>query len=146
MKEWISLYGLLFAAIILIPNIVFAITQKGGFENKFKNRVIEILEQVGRFGCLIFMVLSIPGLHKGFWFSNAKAIYICLGFSLAFLYCLFWIIFWKESSARKALTLSILPSALFLESGVLTLNIPLIVFSVIFAVGHIAISYKNAVL
>lgn len=146
MEDWINLYGILFAAIILIPNIVFAITQKGGFENKFKNKVVEILEQVGRFGCLIFMVLLIPGLYRGFWFTNAKAVYLCLGFAIAFLYCLFWIVFWKESSVRKALTLSILPSALFFESGVLTLNIPLIVFSVIFAVCHIIISYKNAVL
>lgn len=33
-----------------------------------------------------------------------------------------------------------------LESGVLTLNIPLIALSVVFAVCHITISYKNAVL
>lgn len=35
---------------------------------------------------------------------------------------------------------------LFLQSGVLMLNIPLIVLAVVFAVCHITISYKNAVL
>lgn len=44
----------------------------------------------------------------------------------------------------KALSLSIIPSAIFLFSGVVLANIPLIVFAVLFAVNHILISYKNA--
>ena len=31
-------YGLLFVAVILIPNIVFAATNADGFENKFSNK------------------------------------------------------------------------------------------------------------
>ena len=71
--------------------------------------------------------------------------YWVAGSLLTALYCLGWAVFWKESSVRKALTLSILPSLLFLVSGVLLLHLPLLVLSVLFAVCHITISYRNAI-
>ncbi len=145
MKDWINFYGLLFVIIILLPNIVVALTQREIFENKYHNRTALILEQAGRFGCMTFMVVKIPGPHMDL-FSGAETVYICLSFTLVLLYCLGWILLRRESSVRKALVLSIIPSVLFLESGILTLSIPLIVFSIIFSVCHILISYKNAVL
>lgn len=33
------------------PNIVFSITCKDGFVNNYQNKLVEILEQIGRFGC-----------------------------------------------------------------------------------------------
>lgn len=92
------------------------------------------------------MFISIPGLCRGWLFDGAKSSYLIVGSILVGLYVLGWIAFWNESSVRKALALSILPSLLFLESGILTRNYPLVVGSVIFAPCHIAISYMNAVL
>ena len=43
-----------------------------------------------------------------------------------------------------ALALSILPSVLFLESGILRCYFPLIAAALLFAPCHILISYKNA--
>ena len=57
-----------------------------------------------------------------------------------------WIIFWKEDSIRKSLYLSIIPSLLFIESGIISGNILLLIFPVIFAPCHILISYMNAIL
>ncbi len=37
----------------MIPNVVFAITNKDGFENEYKNKPVETLEQIGRFACFI---------------------------------------------------------------------------------------------
>ena len=54
---WINIYGLLFIAIIMIPNIIFAIKCKDGFINKYDNKTIETLEQIGRFGSFIFMII-----------------------------------------------------------------------------------------
>lgn len=144
--EWINIYGLLFVIAILIPNILYAVTCKDGFENKYHNKLIEVLEQLGRFGCMGFMVVSIPTLHNEHWFNEMKAVYLILGAVIAVLYWLGWGVSWKENSVRKALLLSILPSILFLECGILTLNIPLIILAVVFAIGHITLSYKNAVL
>ncbi len=142
--SWFNFIGLIFVIIILIPNIIFAYTNKDGFQNNYNNKIVETFEQIGRFGCFIFMFLTPPFLNLGFKINGAKTAYIITGAILVALYCLGWIVFRKENSVRKSLALSILPSALFLESGILSLNFPLIALALIFAPCHIIISYKNA--
>lgn len=146
MNKFFNIYGLIFVIVILIPNIIFAYSCKDGFENHYENKLVEIMEQIGRFGCFISMFLVIPFLNKGFWFKSGKTIYIALGIVLVTLYCAGWIIFWKEDSIRKSLYLSIVPSLLFIESGVISGNFQLLVFAIIFAPCHILISYMNAIL
>ena len=136
--------GLIFVAVILIPNIFFAVKNRDGFQNFYNNIIVETLEQVGRFGCFIFMFITPPFLNMGFKSDGIRTAYIITGSVLAVMYCLGWIVFRNENSVRKSLALSIIPSILFLESGLLSLNFPLIVLSIIFAPCHILISYKNA--
>ena len=143
--RWFNGWGILWIATIMLPNIVFALTHKGGFENLWQNRAVEALEQIGRFGCFFLMIVNIVPLCGGFWSAAAKTAYCAASAGLAALYLFGWIVFWREDSMAKALTLSILPSLLFLESGVLMRNYPLILAAVIFAPCHILISAKNAV-
>lgn len=142
--SWFNFIGLVFVAVILIPNIIFAAKNKDGFQNFYHNKFVEVFEQIGRFGCFITMFFTPPFLNLGFKINGAKTAYIIAGAVLAVLYCLGWIVFRKESSVRKSLALSIIPSVLFLESGLLSLNFALIILSLIFAPCHIIISYKNA--
>lgn len=142
--SWFNFIGLIFVAVILIPNIIFAAKNKDGFQNFYQNKFVEIFEQIGRFGCFITMFFTPPFLNLGFKINEAKTAYIITGAVLVALYCLGWIVFGKENSVRKSLALSIIPSVLFLESGLLSLNFPLIILSLIFAPCHIIISYKNA--
>lgn len=144
--EWLNFYGLALMAIIMVPNIIFAATHRDGFENLYQNKAVEVLEQVGRFGSFAFMFLQIPSLCGGFAFPAARTLYLAFGFGLAALYCLGWALFWKESSVRKALALSILPSLMFIACGAFSLNFPLLASAAIFAPMHILLSYKNAVL
>lgn len=146
MNKYFNIYGLIFVIIILFPNIIFAYSCKDGFENHYENKLVEIMEHVGRFGCFISMFLVIPFLNKGFWFKSGKIIYVALGIVLVTLYCICWIIFWKEDSIRKSLYLSIVPSLLFIESGIISGNFQLLVFAIIFALCHILISYMNSIL
>ena len=146
MNKYFNIYGLIFVIIILIPNIIFAYSCKDGFENHYENKLVEIMEQIGRFGCFISMFLVIPFLNKGFWFKSGKTIYVALGIVLVTLYCTGWIIFWKDDSIRKSLYLSIVPSLLFIESGIISGNFQLLVFAIIFAPCHILISYMNSIL
>lgn len=142
--SWFNFIGLIFVAVILIPNIIFAAKNKDGFQNFYQNKFVEIFEQIGRFGCFITMFFTPPFLNLGFKINGAKTAYIITGAVLVALYCLGWIVFGRENSVRKSLALSIIPSVLFLESGLLSLNFPLIILSLIFAPCHIIISYKNA--
>lgn len=146
MNKYLNYWGFTFTIVILIPNIIFAITCKDGFENRYQNKLVAYLEQIGRFGCFISMFLIIPFMNKGYWFKQGKTAYLVLGVILVILYCLGWIAFWKENSIRKSLYLSIIPSLLFIESGIISGNIILLIFAIIFAPCHILISYKNATL
>ena len=142
--SWFDGFGLLFVAALLVPNILFAATHPDGFENRYHNPTVERLEQVGRFGCFILMVLRIPVLCHGYWFDGGETVQLAVSVVLVTLYLLGWLVFWKEDSVRKSLALAILPSLLFLERGILIANIPLLVLAVLFAPCHIAISYGNA--
>lgn len=143
--DWFNIYGLCFVAVIMIPNIVFAVRCKEGFENKWNNKAVEALEQVGRFGCMAFMIFNIPPLCFGSLSGGTLGVYLTVNIVLLAAYCLIWIICFRKNSLFRALVLSIIPSALFLFSGIMLLSVPLIVTAVIFAPCHIAISYKNAI-
>lgn len=142
--EWCNVFGLIFMAVILIPNILFAVKCKDGFENKWKNRTVETVEQIGRFGCFGFMIFNIPGTWFGWWSDEAFAVYLVVDALLVGLYCLVWIVCFRKSSVFRALALSILPSVLFLFSGIMTRSVLLTISALLFAPTHIAISWQNA--
>ena len=142
--EWINPFGLVFMAVILIPNIVFALKCKDGFANKWENKTVQIIEQVGRFGCFGFMIVNIPGTCFGWWSDEAFALYLIADTLLVLLYCLIWIVCFQKNSLFRALALSIIPSILFLFSGMISRSVLLILPAALFAPSHIVISYKNA--
>ena len=142
--EWFNVFGLVFIVVIMIPNIVFAVRCKDDFDNKWNNKLIEIIEQIGRFGCIGFMIFNVPGTWFGWWSNEAFAIYLIIDFLLISLYCAIWFIFWKKNNVFRALALSIIPSVIFLFSGVMSRSILLIIATILFAPAHILISYKNA--
>lgn len=142
--EWLNVFGLVFMAVILIPNILFAVKHKDGFENKWKNRTVETVEQIGRFGCFGFMIFNIPGTWFGWWSDEAFAVYFVVDALLVGLYCLVWIVCFRKNSVFRALALSILPAILFLFSGIMTRSILLTISALLFAPAHIAISWQNA--
>ena len=80
--EWFNGFGLAFVAAVMIPNIVFAIRCRDGFENLWKNRTAEIIEQIGRYGCMGFMVFNVPGTWLGWWSDEAFAAYLAVGSAL----------------------------------------------------------------
>lgn len=141
--SWFNYYGLIAVAVILIPNIICAMVDKSSFENEYDNKAILVLEQIGRYGCIAFMVFNIPYTYFNFWFSPALSVYLIVNGTLLAIYLLGWIVFRKRRSTVKMLWLSIVPTALFLFSGIMLLSIPLIIFAIIFGIGHITISYKN---
>lgn len=142
--EWFNVFGLIFIVVIMIPNIVFAIKCKGGFNNKWRNKYVEVIEQVGRFGCFGFMIINIPRTSFGWWSDESFALYLIVDAILVMLYCAIWVIYFRRNSVFRALALSIIPSILFLFSGIMNRSVLLIIASVLFAPSHIVISYKNA--
>lgn len=141
---WINIFGLVYMIIIMIPNIIYAIRCKDGFANKWENKRVSLLEQVGRYGCLAFMIINIPGTWFGWWSDEALAVYLIADTALVLLYCIIWLICFRTNSMFRALALSIIPSVLFLLSGILSRSVLLTASALIFALSHILISYRNA--
>ena len=141
--SWFNYYGLIAVFVVMLPNILCAIFDKTAFENKVKNKWLLSCEQIGRIGCIVFMIFNIPYTYFGFWFESALLAYLIVGGALLLIYCLGWIIFRNSRSLAKMLWLSITPTVLFLFCGIMISSIPLIVCSIIFGVGHITVSYKD---
>ena len=142
--EWFNIFGLAFITAIMIPNIIFALKHKEAFENRYHNKTIEIIEQIGRFGCFGFMIFNIPSTWFGWWSDEAFATYLIVDALLIALYCTIWIICWRKNNIFKALALSIMPSTVFLFSGIMSRSVLLIMSALLFAPTHILISYNNA--
>lgn len=142
--EWLNVFGLIMVAVIMIPNILFAMKCKDGFVNKWNNKFVETVEQIGRFGCFGFMIINIPGTWSGWWSDEAFAVYLVVDALLVTLYCVIWAICFRKSSVFRALALSIIPSVLFLFSGIMSRSILLTIAALLFAPSHIMLSYQNA--
>lgn len=140
----INIFGLVFMVIIMIPNVIFALKCKDGFENRWENKAVEVLEQIGRYGCFAFMVINIPKTWFGWASDEAFALYLIVDAVLVTAYCVIWAVCFKKNSVFRALSLSIIPSVIFLFSGIMNRSVLLMISALIFAPCHILISYKNA--
>ena len=142
--EYVNVFGLIFVAIIMIPNVVFAMKCRDGFANPWKNKFVEGIEQIGRFGCLTLMIVNPPGTCWDWRSDEAFAAYLLVDAALVVLYGLIWIICFRKKSLFRALALSLIPSALFLFSGIMSRSALLVLFAMLFAPSHVLISCKNA--
>lgn len=141
---WFNYYGLIFIAVIMVPNIFYALKSRQVSGSRFTNKALETAEQIGRYGCMALMIFNIPYTYFGFWFEGAIAVYISVNAVLCLVYCILWVIFFNRERKVKALSLSVIPTLVFVFSGCMLADIPLIVFAVVFGVCHIYISYKNS--
>ena len=89
------------------------------------------------------MTVNIPGTWFGWWSDEAFVIYLIVNIILVALYCVIWFFCFSKNTVFKAVSLSVIPSVIFLFSGIMSRSILLIIASIIFAPAHILISYKN---
>lgn len=76
--DWFNLTGLIFVVVLLIPNIIYAVTNKDGFADNYHNKFIEAGEQIGRFGCFILMFIQLPFVTLGYIYDGAQTLYLIL--------------------------------------------------------------------
>lgn len=131
-------------AIIMVPNIIYFARHNGNVANMYHNKKVVITEQITRYGCFVLMAFNIPYTYFNFWFKHALIVYLAVNSVLCLAYLIFWAVCWGNNNKLKALSLSILPSCIFLFSGVVLADIPLITCALIFGTTHIFISYKDA--
>jgi len=142
MMSWFNYIGLIIVILLLVPNIIYAIKIKE--ELKYQNKVLNNLENIGQYGSMFFMVFNIPYTWMQFYFNYAKYVYIGVNALLVIAYLVIYLIMWKKNNIVKSMLLSVIPSLIFVFSGVMIGSIPLILFGLLFSVTHIFISVKSA--
>lgn len=142
--RWFNVFGFILIAILMVPNMVYFTKRRKETPHKWNNKIVEIIEQIGRIGCTFFMIINIPGLWSGWGSGELLTIYLIVNTGFVVAYCLIWTMGFNRNSVSAVLALSGIPSALFLFSGIAIRYVPLIVAALIFAPSHILISYKNA--
>lgn len=140
--NFINILGIIFVVILLIPNIVYAV-RFPNVKNQCRNRVMNGLEQIGRYASLALMVFPL-GVWK-FGFSNVTCFLLYLfGDGLLLLaYWIVWIFYFRQQSLPRARALAALPTAVFLLSGIMLGHWLLVAAAVIFGIGHLYVTDRN---
>ncbi|MBR3150158.1 MAG: hypothetical protein IKF64_08305 [Eubacterium sp.] len=140
---WINAFGAAIVILMLMPNIVYAIKNKDE-ENLCTNKLMNLVEQIGRYGCIVLMWLPLLVWEFGFASVTQMLIYTAENGVLIAAYLLIFALYFKKKTARRAITLAVIPACIFLLSGIFLRHWLLVGFAVLFAVGHIYVTIKNA--
>ncbi len=146
-----SYIGLIFMAMLIIPNVIFTKNQPVDHEKYAaeENKVLQIFERMGEalVACcaLIFSDFNIGGISPwSLWLLGA--------FALMILYEIYWVRYFKSEKTtadfyRSLLGIPVagasLPVTAFLLLGVYGRNIFMIISAVILGIGHIGIHWQH---
>lgn len=128
--------------IMMVPNIIFAIKNKG-IENVCTNKVMNVMEQIGRYTSMFLLIFNVGILEWGFHSNESFVMWCLMVFLLLMLYLFIWTFYFKSKNYRLALLLAIIPSIIFIISGFFMRHLLLIISGMIFSIGHIYITIIN---
>ncbi|MBP5221691.1 MAG: hypothetical protein J6Z35_00840 [Lachnospiraceae bacterium] len=140
--SWLNLFGLIIVVLLLIPNIIYAVKEKNR-ENRCTNKFMNILEQIGRYGSMFLMVFNIGLAEFGFLSVEAFIVYLIGNILLIVSYWLIWVLYFRKKTYWKQTVLAVIPTGIFLLSGITMLHFLLIIFAVIFGIAHLYVTSKN---
>jgi hypothetical protein len=140
---WINVFGAGIVVLLLIPNTVYAIKNKAA-KNLCANQYMNAMEQIRRYGCIALMWLPLSVWKFGFFSVFEMLLYLAGNGALLAVYWFVFARYLKKKSANRALILAVLPACIFLLSGLLLRHWLLVGFALLFAIGHIYVTRKNA--
>lgn len=141
--DWLNLPGLLAMLMLLAPNILYAARHPNA-RKSCRSKGLLVLEQIGRYGCMVLMCLPMGLLAYGYAAPGWAVVWLTLATTLVFVYWAVWVLYFRKAGIACALTLALVPAALFLLSGLLWRNIPLVALSLLFGYAHTRITAVNA--
>ena len=140
---WINLFGGVIVILLLIPNIVYAVKNRGA-KNRCAGKLVNVLEQIGRYACIVLMWLPLVVWKFGFASFFGFALYLAGNGVLLAVYWILFARYLKRKSKGLAVALAILPACIFLLSGVLLRHWLLVGFAILFAAAHLYVTLRNA--
>jgi len=141
--SWLNIFGLIIVILIMLPNIIYAI-KFHGIDNKCKSNIMNIVEQIGRYSSMFFIIFNIGLVEYGFSSVEAFVIYFVGNTMLLIVYWIIWILYFINKTLWKSMALAIIPTAIFLLSGIASRHYLLVISAIIFGIGHVYVTYQNA--
>ena len=150
---WINFVGAVIVLLMLVPNIIYAVNNKDE-KNRCTNRFMNIIEQIGRYSCIVLMWMPLLIWKFGFKSVFEMVLYVIGNLLLLIAYYIVFAIYMRKKSAGLAdnmgknnvglaMALAIIPSFIFIFSGSLLRHWLLLGFAVLFAIGHIYVTWQN---
>lgn len=141
--SWINWINMAAVVYLILINIIATRKEKPkGFHSK--HLAVNIIEQIGRYGCIVFMILPIFTKSGKFGFNSVEEmlIWLCLTIIILVIYSILWI---KKANggANVLYGLAIIPVALFLLNGILLQHPVLVATSLVFGVSHFIVVKEN---
>lgn len=146
-----SYVGLIYLAMLFVPNLFWTKHKPKDYDNyvKNENKVLRIVENIGQ-----VLVTCIVLIFKDFnvKFDSIWTIWLLLSFVLMLLYELNWLRYFKSEKTVKDFYRSLLgipvagatlPVIAFLLLGVYGKNLLLIIAAVILGIGHVGIHLNH---
>lgn len=140
---WINWINIVVVECLILINIIVA---RKGLSDSFssKHMTVNILEQIGRYGCMALMILPIGVRNWKFGFGSVTEmlLWVCLTILLLGIYTFLWL---KKSKGGAGIFygLAIVPVVLFLLNGILLRHPALVVVTLVFGFFHIIIVKEN---
>ena len=132
----INLMGGILVALMLVPNHVYALRHPGR-KSKGGNTLMDLLEQVGRYGSMALMVLPLGVRKFGFPSVEEMLLYLFGNGALLLAYWVIWILYFRSPGKGRALALAVIPTAIFLLSGLTLRHWLLAAAAALFGFAHI---------
>ena len=128
---------------LILINVIAA---RKGLSDSFnsKHLIVNIFEQIGRYGCMALMILPMftRGWKFGFRSVVEMLVWICLTILLLVIYSLLWV---KKANGGVFVLygLAFAPAVLFLLNGIILRHPALVVTSLVFGIFHFLIVKEN---
>ena len=134
----VNVYGLLFAAVLLVPHIVYMKTHTLD-TGVFANRAMVYIDRVGRLASLFLMLLHIGVLELGFTEPQAlmRRFWLIVMGVCSVLYALLWLLFFKKETKGCALGIILISSFMVMFSGILQVNTLLLTAGIVYLIGEL---------
>ena len=139
---FINLAAAVLVCILLIPNLIYAVKGPKRGETAGKKGIL-ILEQLGRYVSILLMVLPLWVWEFGFRSVFLMLLYFLGNGVLTITYLAVWVFYFRFPTRRKAMALAILPTGIFLLSGLSLRHWLLVCSSLLFGFTHIYITWQN---
>lgn len=146
-----SYIGLIYLAMLFIPNVFWSKNKPDGYDKSVKNenKMLKIFESIGQ-----IFVTCIVLIFKDFnvKFGSLWIIWLILSFLFMMLYEIYWVKYFKSKKTMEDFYSSLLgipvagatlPCISFLILGIYGKNILLIIAVIILSIGHIGIHINH---